>query len=107
MSRKKLTAADRPDFRREMGKMIAKHDIQPAEITPEVMILCSRAEDFDPETNVLWELHGNKSEVRPGVLCVECKRAVAMSHDAFAKYSAFDKKPRVCCLQCAVRSLEQ
>jgi hypothetical protein len=80
--------------------MIGDLGAKVGEVTPDVVILVTRAEDFDPADNVLWELEGNKSFVRSDVVCSTCKNTVAMSNDAYGKYSTFDRKPRVCCTAC-------
>ena len=77
--KKKLTAADRPQFHRDAAKMMDGLDIQIGEPDAAAVILCSRAVDFDPETNVLWELEANKSAVRPDVHCSTCDSVVALS----------------------------
>jgi hypothetical protein len=100
--KKKPTAADRPEFRRDVADIVHKLGIQPAEITQDVMLVCMRAADFDPNDNVLWELEANKSAVRPDVHCTECESLLAMSNHAYKRYSGLDKKPKVCCVQCMV-----
>jgi hypothetical protein len=97
---RKPTAADRPQFRRDVAKMIGELGVKSAEVSPDMVILVTRASDFEPESNVLWELEANKSSVRSDVVCSTCKNTVAMSNDAYGKYSAFDRKPRICCTVC-------
>ncbi len=97
---KKPTAADRPEFRRGVAKMMKESNIGVAEITPDAVIVCTRANEFDPASNILWEDEANRSAVRPDVHCFGCKSVVAMSNHAYARYSAFDKKPRVVCVHC-------
>jgi len=80
--------------------MMDKLGVQVGEATPDAVILCMRAEDFDPTSNVLWENEANKSAIRPNVRCFGCKSAVAMSNHTYARYTSMDKKPRVCCVQC-------
>lgn len=98
--KKKLTAADRPQFHRDAAKMMDGLDIQIGEPDAAAVILCSRAVDFDPETNVLWELEANKSAVRPDVHCSTCDSVVALSNHVYARYLVMDKKPRICCTAC-------
>ncbi len=98
--KRKPTAADRPQFRRDVAKMMGELNVGVAEIAPDMTILCTRAADFDPASNVLWENEANKSAVRPDVRCSTCNETVAMSNHAYGRYAALDKKPRVCCLQC-------
>lgn len=98
--KKKPSAADRPQFRRDLAKMLGDLKAEVGEVTPETVILCSRAADFDPAHNVLWEQEANKSHPREGVVCSFCRSAVVLSNDAFGRYSALDKKPVICCMQC-------
>lgn len=81
--------------------------VQVAELDPEMTIVCSRAADFNPEHNVLWELDANKSAVRDDVRCFACGSTVAMSNDAYGKYQVFDKKPKACCLQCMTEMVQR
>jgi hypothetical protein len=104
---KKPTAADRPQFRRDVEDMVSKLGIQPKEISQDAIVVCTRAADFDPADNVLWELEANKSVVRLDVHCIGCKSPMAMSNHAYARYSALDKKPKVCCIQCMVEMVER
>lgn len=67
---------------------------------PEALVVCTRAQDFDPRDNVLWEFEANRSQVRPEVRCFKCESPLAMSNELYGKYGAADRKPRVCCLQC-------
>jgi len=105
MSRKKPTAADRPDFRRFMRGMIGALDIKPAEISSDMTILATRAANFDPADNVLWEDEANKSAIRTDVHCAQCQAVMVMSHHAYGRWKALDKKPNVVCLQCAEEHL--
>ncbi len=98
--RRKLTAADRPEFRRQVAELVQQLGIEQGAIGPDVMVVCTRAADFDPGQNVLWELEANRSAVRPDVLCCACQSPLAMSNDAYGRYRALDRKPKVCCLQC-------
>ena len=100
MAKRKLTAADRPQFRRDMVEMIKTLNVEVGEVAPDMVILVTRAEDFDPSENSLWELDGNKSAVRPGVVCSECKSTVVMSNHTYGRYAILDKKPRICCARC-------
>jgi hypothetical protein len=104
MAHRKPTAADRPEFRRDVEKMMETLDVQVGEIddprAEAVVILVTLAVDFDPASNVLWELDANKSAVRPDVHCSFCKGVVAMSNHAYGRYAAMVKKPRVCCTRC-------
>jgi hypothetical protein len=84
-----------------MAKMMETLNVEVGEVSANAVILCSRAEDFNPAANVLWELDGNKSAVRQDVVCYGCKSAVAMSNHIYGRYTAMDKKPRVCCTRCA------
>lgn len=102
MKRKKPTAADRPQFRRDLARDLQKLGVEIGEVGSDTMVICSRAEDFDPASNVLWELEANRSAVRPGVKCFKCGSVMAMSNHAYNGYARLDKKPRVCCVQCAL-----
>jgi len=106
MAKRKPTAADRPQFRRDMAKMMGELKVGVAEIEPDMVLLCTRASDFDPSQNVLWENTANKSAVRSDVQCFGCKSAMAMSNHAYERYTALDKKPRVVCIQCAAEHLK-
>jgi hypothetical protein len=97
---RKPTAADRPQFRRDMVDMMSKLDVQVGEVSPDAVILVSRGEGFRPSDNVLWELSGNKSSVRSDVVCSSCKKTVAMSNHTYERYTALDRKPRICCTRC-------
>jgi hypothetical protein len=80
--------------------MVGRLGVQTHEVDQSVMLVCTRAADFDPADNVLWELEANRSAVRPEVLCIGCQSPMAMSNDAYGKYVQLDKKPKVCCVQC-------
>jgi hypothetical protein len=99
---KKPTAADRPQFRRDMADLMQKLGVRLGKIGQDVMVVCTRAADFDPDSNVLWELEANRSAVRDDVHCLTCKSPLAMSNEAYARYLSLDKKPKVCCVQCMV-----
>jgi len=102
--RRRFSAADRPAFRRDVAKAFDDHNIGVGDMTePGIVVVCARAADFDPETNVLWENEANRSAVRPDVLCQDCKSPLAMSHHAYAQYRAQDRKPKVLCVQCLQR----
>lgn len=105
--RKRPTAADRPQFRRDVVDMIRTLGVQQGELDPGMAIVCTRASDFDPADNVLWEHEANRSAVRPDVRCVNCASVVAMSHDAYGRYGRLDRKPKVYCLQCMVEVLKR
>lgn len=107
MSRKPPTAADRPQFRRDMVKMMSTLKAEVGEVSPETTILCSHKDDFDPADNVLWEHEANKSAVRADVHCMGCSSLVAMSNHAYARFKTFDRKPRVCCTRCVNRLKEE
>lgn len=106
MAERKPTAADRPQFRRDVAKMMGELNVGVAEIAPDVVLLCTRASDFDPADNVLWENEANKSAVRADVLCFGCKSVMAMSNHAYERYSGLDKKPRVVCIRCAAEHVK-
>lgn len=103
---KKPTAADRPQFRRDVADMMQRLGVQVG-VPEDAVILCTRAEDFDPSHNVLWELEANKSAVRPDVLCMACKSPMAMSNELYGRYVKADKKPKVCCPQCMVEIVKR
>jgi len=84
--------------------MMERLGIRAAEITPETTLVCTRASDFNPADNVLWEDPANRSAVRPDVACDRCKQVVAMSRYAYERWSAMDRKPGVLCPQCVVVS---
>lgn len=105
--KKKPTAADRPQFRRDVADMVRTLGVQVGEVGPDTMVVCSRAADFDPSSNVLWELEANRSAVRPDVHCFKCESPMAMSNDAYGKYVKADQKPKVCCVQCMVKLVEE
>jgi len=102
--RRRFSAADRPAFRRDVAKAFDDHNVGVGDMTePGIVVVCVRGQDFDPQTNVLWELEANRSAVRPDVLCQDCKSPLAMSHHAYGQYTALDKKPKVMCVQCMQR----
>jgi hypothetical protein len=80
--------------------MMRELRVQVGEPGPDALLVCTRADDFDPATNVLWELDGNRSAVRDDVHCFSCQSALAMSNDLYGKYTRADAKPRACCAQC-------
>jgi hypothetical protein len=107
MPERKLTAADRPEFRRDLAKMIKELGVGTADLDQEMTIICVRAADFNPNHNVLWELDANKSAVRNDVHCFGCNSTLAMSNEAYGRYSAFDKKPRASCVQCMLEVVKR
>jgi hypothetical protein len=100
MAVRKPTAADRPQFRRDMLDMMQTLKVGVAEIAPDMAILCTPADEWDPSHNVLWEEEANKSAVREEVHCAGCKKPVAMSNHAYERYTMLDKKPVVVCIRC-------
>jgi len=96
---KKPSAADRPQFRRDVAKMMGDLGVKVGE-PDDAVILCTRAEDWDPASNVLWENEANRSFVRDDVQCSTCNQTVVLSNHAYKRYLALDKKPRICCLAC-------
>lgn len=86
--------------------MLSDLNVGVAKISSDVTVVCTRASDFDPVSNILFELEANRSAVRPDVHCFKCASVMVMSNDAYARYAALDKKPRVTCLQCLVESTE-
>ena len=80
--------------------MMQELGVRPATLDQGMVIVCTRAADFDPADNVLWELDANKSAVRSDIHCSGCGSILAMSNDAYARYTALDKKPKACCIQC-------
>jgi hypothetical protein len=100
MKRPKPTAADRPQFRRDVADAMDRLGVKVGVLGPAAVLLCVRAADFDPATNVLWEDEANQIAVRPDVHCSTCKSVVALSDESYGQYSALDKKPRICCTAC-------
>lgn len=107
MRRRTFTAADRPEFRRDVADLMSKLNVQVGEVSPDAILLVSCGEDFQPSDNVLWELEANKSSVRQDIVCGECKKIVAMSNHAYARYTNMDRKPRVCCTRCVETLLKE
>ena len=87
--------------------MMESLGVQVGEPDSSGVILCTRADDFDPATNVLWEDAANKSAVRSDVHCSTCKHNVALSNHAYEAYTALDKKPRICCTRCLPTLLKE
>jgi Pyruvate/2-oxoacid:ferredoxin oxidoreductase delta subunit len=104
---RKYTAADRPEFRRAMVETAERLGMEPGEITQDKIVVCTRATEFDPESNVLWEDEANKSFVRHDVTCSDCKHVMAMSNHTYGTWLAMDKKPRVMCIQCMLVMVEE
>lgn len=107
MKPRKPTAADRPAFRRAVADTMQKLHVQVGEPGPDDLVVCTRAADFDPATNVLWELEGNRSAVRPDVQCFSCQSPLAMSNELYGKYTRADAKPRACCAQCMLKLVRE
>ena len=91
---------DRHKFREALRPLVAKMEV--GAMTSDVVLLCTRASDFDPDSNSLWELEANKSAVRQDVRCSGCGSALAVSNGAYANYTAMDKRPRASCMQCVL-----
>ncbi len=106
-NKNKPKASDRPQFRRDVAKIMEALGVQVGEPDSAGVILCTRASEFDPATNVLWEDPANKSAVRPDVQCSTCKQTVALSNHAYERYRALDKKPRICCSACLPTLLKE
>ena len=98
--KRKPTAADRPQFRRDAAALMERLGAQVGEPDSAAVILCSHASEFDPASNVLWEDEANKSAVRADVHCTACNGQVAMSNHAYDRSRAMDKRPRICCTRC-------
>lgn len=64
---RRYTAGDRPQFRRDQEDLLRRLAVQPGEVDQDTLVVCTRAEDFDPADNVLWELEANRSAPRPDV----------------------------------------
>ena len=98
--------ARREKFRKGMRRVIETLGAKPVKrLDPDMLVCCSRAADFDPSHNELWERWGNKSAVREDVHCAECGSTLAMSNELYGQYTVLDRKPTVCCPQCLVKMI--
>ena len=105
MKKRKITAADRPQFRRDFRALMDKLKPEIGELTQDATMVCQKARDFDPSSNKLWELEVNHSAPRSDVRCAGCKEPLAVSNHAYARYKAMDKKPQTMCIECMVKTL--
>ena len=96
---------DRRKFREALRPLVAKMEV--GVMTSNVVLVCMRAADFDPDSNALWELEANKSAVRQDVRCSGCGSALAVSNAAYATYTAMDKRPKASCMQCVISMAEK
>ncbi len=68
-------------------------------------IICTAVEDFDPESNDLWQIKGNKSFARDAH-CSTCKRQVVMSDTMFAGYCSMQRTAKVMCGKCFLEDID-
>lgn len=88
-------------FKIKLREFVERNGIKIASSVPEEStIVVSAVEDFDPKSNNMWDLPGNKSYPREGLVCAECKRPVVMSDTMYEMYLAANSKPIVACGQC-------
>ncbi len=87
-----------------LKNFIEKSGIQTtSEITPDMIMVVTRVTDFDPESNEVWEIQGNRSYPRERVVCDKCKNPVVMSDFAFSQYQKNQNPEKVICGQCAFK----
>ncbi len=67
----------------------------------------SLAEGYNiEEDHKFWALEANKSEVRD-LNCGGCHKQVVMSNGMFERYNNSEVKPKVMCMPCALKLMEQ
>jgi len=93
---------DKDEFKQKLAAFFAEKNVQPVrQLAPGMVMICTRAADFDPATNALWDQWGNKSAARDDVHCGGCGEALAVSNWAYGQYVAMTEKPRPYCMECA------
>jgi hypothetical protein len=66
------------------------------------VMICMLQEHWKPEMNDFWELEGNKTVIREGLVCSECKKPVVMSNGLFEAYSNNPNNPVAVCIGCSL-----
>lgn len=67
----------------------------------DAVMVVMRLEDWKPEMNDAWKLEANKTQIREGLVCCECKRPVVMSNGMYEAYSNNKHNPKAVCIQCS------
>lgn len=98
------------EFKQQLKNFIERNGIKTASSMPEdSVVVVTAIEDFDPKSNDFWDIPGNRSYPREGLVCAECKRPVVMSGNMFEMYLKANSKPKVGCGKCifGVKSLNE
>lgn len=86
------------NFIRNSGiKFGSLDDVQPDE---KATCVVARVSQWKEENNEVWELEGNKSYAREGLVCDHCKEPVVMSNALYAQYIKSVNTPKLICADC-------
>jgi hypothetical protein len=93
---------DKDEFKKRLAAFFTEKNVKTIrKLEPDMIMICTRAADFDPTTNALWDAWGNKSAVRDDVRCCGCCEALAVSNWAYRQYVGMKEKARPYCVECA------
>lgn len=92
---------DRAGFMHKLKRFIKKYNVQPViDIPAGAKIIVTRVEDFDPESNDVWQSDSNKSYPREGIECCGCHKPVVLSNALFRNYSINPTPELLYCYRC-------
>lgn len=92
---------DRFKFLSALKTLVERFKIKAVNSLPEgTIIIVSRVEDFDPESNSIWKIEANRSYPREGLECSKCHYPVVMSNWGFSEYQKHPNPEHICCNQC-------
>lgn len=100
---------DKPQFKQKLKSFIEENDIKTVSNFDESaynIIVCTAVEDFEPESNEMWDLPQNKSYPRD-LTCAGCKRQIVMSDAMFDMHQKAKKKPKVMCGKCVLKKINK
>ena len=99
---------DKEEFKKKLGSFFEEAKVQPVKkLEPGMVMVCTLGRDFDPRTNALWDLWGNKSEVRDDVRCCGCCEPLAVSNWAYGQYIKMTEKARPYCMEFAAELMKK
>lgn len=99
---------DKDEFHKKLGEFLGESKVAPVrKLEPDMVVICTLAEGFDPKTNDLWDLWDNKCEPRDDVRCCGCCEALAVSNWVYKQYVVMTAKPKPYCIACATELMEK
>ena len=66
------------------------------------VMICMLQEHWKPNMNDYWELDGNKTVIREGLVCYECQQPIVMSNGLYEAYMNNKNNPKAVCIGCSL-----